>query len=105
MPTSNLTYFLIGGGIGVLSAVIGATVDYLLARRRKEERNATRTPGCMLIVAGGLGVTGVIFTIVSWLLTDSIRMAVVTGLGVFCGFFIGFAVLFIGAVLLAEAGR
>jgi hypothetical protein len=102
VPTNNLTYFLIGGGIGLLSATIGATIDFLIARRRNKDREEGAPPGCLMLMAGGLGLVGLFFIIASWLLTDSLRLAMVTGLGVLTGFFIGFAVLFIGSVLLVE---
>jgi hypothetical protein len=57
-----------------------------------------------MLTAGGLGFTGILVTLLSWLLTGSIRLAVITGFGVFLGFFLGFAVLFVGTVLWFNRG-
>lgn len=89
----------------MVAAIIGASVDFLIARKRKRDWQSNGPPGCLLIVAGGLGLTGLGVTIVSWLLTQSIRLAVVTGSGVLSGFFIGFAILFVGSVLLSNGDR
>jgi hypothetical protein len=94
-----MSYFLIGGAIGLVSAFIGALVDYLISRRR-QIRETNGPPGCLILVTGGLGLTGVAVTVLSWFLTGSIWLAVITGFGVFSGFFVGFATLFIGSVLL-----
>lgn len=101
MLPDNLTYIFIGAGVGLVSAIGGAAVDYLIARRRKQDRQSNGGPGCLLIVAGGLGLTGLVVTALSWLLTRSIWLAVMAGIGVLLGFFVGFAILFIGSVLWA----
>ena len=98
MPTDNLTFFLIGGAIGLISAGIGAVFDYFVNQRRSLYAE-NGLPGCMFIVAGSLGLAGVAATAVSLLFTHSIQAAVVMGLGVLTGFFIGFATLFVVAVL------
>jgi hypothetical protein len=105
LSTNNLAYFLIGGGIGLVAAIIGASVEYLLARKRRQERRNDGPPGCLLIVAGALGLVGMGVAIASWLLTHSFRLAVVTGSGVLAGFFIGFAILFVGSVWLSSEHR
>lgn len=89
----------------MVGAIAGASVDYLIARRRTQDRRTNGSPGCLLIVAGGLGFVGLIVTIASWLLSNSVRPAVVTGAGVMTGFFLGFAVLFVGSVLWSAGNR
>lgn len=101
MSTVNISYFLIGGAIGLLSAVIGALVDYLIGRRRPVNETGG-PPGCLMLVTGGLGGTGFIVLVLSGLLTGSIWLAVIAGLGVFAGFFLGFTALFVGSVLWNE---
>ena len=103
MTNHAVIYFLIGGGIGLVSAIIGAFVDYSVGRKRGDAENDGR-PGCMFIAAGGLGFVGLIAFLLSLLFTGTIRPALMMGLGVTSGFFIGFAVLFIGAILLSEKG-
>lgn len=98
MPTDDLTFFLIGGAIGLFSAVVGAIFDYYVNQPRNQ-RQENEPPGCMFIVAGSLGFAGLIAIVLSLLFTRSIRMAAVTGLGVLLGFFIGFSVLFIAAIV------
>ena len=99
MPTDNLTFFLIGGGIGLASAIVGAVLDYFVNQRRdKPAENGP--PGCMFIASGSLGVAGLCAIVVSLVLTGKIGAALVVGLGVLSGFFVGFATLFIVAVLL-----
>ena len=98
MPTDNLTLFLIGGAIGLISAVVGAVFDYFVNQQRSLYAE-NGLPGCMFIVAGSLGLAGVVATAVSLLLTHSVQTAVVIGLGVLTGFFIGFATLFVVTVL------
>lgn len=105
MPLNNLTYFLIGGGVGLVGAIVGASVDYLIARRRTQDRRANGSPGCLLIVAGGLGFVGLIVIIASWLLSNSVTPAVAAGAGVMVGFFLGFAVLFVGSVIWSAGKR
>ena len=61
---NNLTILLIGIGIGLISALIGALVDYLIGRRRRE-RKTNGPPGCLMIVAGALGLTGIVVTVLS----------------------------------------
>ncbi|MBK8987521.1 MAG: hypothetical protein IPM39_15830 [Chloroflexi bacterium] len=102
LPTDNLTYFLVGGGIGLISAVVGAFVDYFVGRRRRNDEE-DHPPGCMLVITGILGVIGLAAMAVSLLFGGMVRIAVVIGLGVLSGFFVGFAVLFVGA--LVSSGR
>lgn len=98
MPTDNLTFFLIGGAIGLISAVVGAIFDYYVNQPRNHHQE-NDPPGCMFIVAGSLGFAGLIAIVLSLLFTSSIQIAAVTGLGVLLGFFIGFSILFIAAIV------
>lgn len=82
-----------------MSAIIGALVDYLIGRRRHDKQEVSGPPGCLMLVAGGLGITGMIVIFLSWLLTGSITLAVIAGAGVLLGFFVGFAFLFVGSVV------
>lgn len=104
MPTDNLTYFLIGGGIGLISAVLGACIDYFAGQRRSNPE-ADELPGCMFIAAGFLGFAGLVAVVLSLLFWGTLRVAAFAGLGVLAGFFVGFATLFIGAVLWPSKNR
>ena len=103
MSNDTVIYFLIGGGIGLVCAIIGAFVDYSVGRKRGDVENDGR-PGCMFIAAGGLGFVGLIAFLLSFVITGTVGPAFMMGLGVTSGFFIGFAVLFIGAILLLGKG-
>lgn len=87
-------FFLIGGLIGLSSAVIGALVQYWISRKGTET-SPNELPGCIYLVIGALGFTGVVATIFSLLWTGGVRTALVIGAGVFLGFFAGFMVMFV----------
>ena len=88
----NLQSFLIGLAIGLISAIIGAGVEYLIVRNR-DEPETERLPGCMLLVSGGLGGAGLLATGVSLLISGEVVRMLVTGLGVGVGFFAGFVLM------------
>ena len=91
----NLQSFLIGLGIGLVSAIIGAIVEYLIVRQQGT-REAERLPGCMLLVSGGLGIIGLLAIGISLITSGEIGRMLVTGLGVGVGFFIGFVLMMLG---------
>lgn len=85
--------FLLGGGIGLTSAIIGGMVEYQISSR-SETANG-RLPGCMLLVTGGLGFTGIVVTLFSWFVGRDFTRPIVAGLGVGLGFFLGFLLLMV----------
>ncbi|MBK7893511.1 MAG: hypothetical protein WAS33_24355 [Candidatus Promineifilaceae bacterium] len=90
----NLQAFLIGLALGLVSAVIGAVVEYLIVRRHNEEaEEMERLPGCMLLVSGGLGGVGLLAIAFSLLSTGEVVRMLITGLGVTVGFFAGFVMM------------
>ena len=84
--------FVIGGSFGLFCAVLGAFVDYRLMRRRKGDKGE-RFPGCLLMMAVGLGIIGLFAMGVSFLLNGTIFPSFVVGAGVAVGFSCGFGVL------------
>lgn len=88
----NLQSFLIGLAIGLISAILGAGVEYLIVRNRNEVETE-RLPGCMLLVSGGLGGAGLLATGFSLLISGEVVRMLVTGLGVGVGFFSGFVIM------------
>jgi len=76
--------------VGAVSAIIGALVEFLIARRR--DPDADRLPGCMIMMTGALGMTGVGAIGVS-LFTGQVGRALLMGLGVGSGFISGFLVM------------
>lgn len=89
---SNTTYLLIGAAVGGASSLIGAIVDYLIARRRGKDETR-RLPGCMLLTTGGLGFAGLIVAILSLFFTHSLRPVIFAGFGVLLGFSAAFFLL------------
>ncbi|MEZ4595174.1 MAG: hypothetical protein R3D55_29120 [Chloroflexota bacterium] len=90
----NLQAFLIGLALGLVSAIIGALVEYLIVRQRSEQAQETeRLPGCMLLVSGGLGGLGMLAIAFSLLSTGEVVRMLITGLGVTVGFFAGFLLM------------
>lgn len=85
---------LIGAGVGFCCAVVGAILDYRLAARNRKANEAEngRLPGCIYIVSGSLGVIGIIVIFLSFLV-HSLGRALVAGLGVSAGFFLGFLLM------------
>lgn len=92
LQNSNTTYLLIGVVVGCASSLIGAAVDYLIARRRKSD-NERRLPGCMLLTTGGLGFVGLMVVTLSLIFTPSLLPAIFAGLGVLLGFSVTFFLL------------
>lgn len=90
---ANLEFslFLSGSLIGLLCSVIATWADY----RRGASGFINNLPGCVLMMTGLLGFTGVISILLSLILTGSVRFALVIGLGVGVGFFTGFLVVFV----------
>lgn len=97
----NMQLLLIGVGIGLVSAVLGAVVDYFLSRRRRGEEDEAHLPGCMLLITGALGFVGLVALAASFLFYQTVWPAVWVGVGVMTGFFVGFSLLFLGAIWLA----
>ena len=98
---SNTTYLLIGVVVGCASSLIGAVVDYLIARRLKSD-NKRRLPGCMLLTTGGLGLVGLMVAILSLIFTQSLLPAIFAGLGVLLGFSATFLLLAFPWILLTN---
>ena len=92
---TNISLPYIGFGIGISIAVIGGAVEYLLSKRKTNSLQANNLPGCMLFVAGALGLTGLIAVVVSIIMIGRIGPALILGAGVLSGFYIGFALLMI----------
>lgn len=92
---TNISLPYIGFGIGISIAVIGGAIDYLLSKRRTNSLRTNNLPGCMLYIAGALGLTGLMAVIVSIIMIGRIGPAIVLGAGVLSGFYVGFALLMI----------
>ncbi|MCA9928867.1 MAG: hypothetical protein KC419_10335 [Anaerolineales bacterium] len=92
---------LLGGMIGLASAVIGAIIDYRILQRRRaqETEESSGPPGCIFIVSGTLGLLGLCVIAVS-LVVQSLGRALVAGLGVMLGFFGGFLLMLLLWMLL-----
>jgi hypothetical protein len=98
--SENLNMFMIGGGIGLVCAGLGAFVDFMVSRRRGAEEN--HLPGCMLLMTGALGFVGVVMLGVSYLFYQTFSPAFWMGVGVMAGFFLGFTFLFFAALLISS---
>ncbi|MCP5094566.1 MAG: hypothetical protein GY943_03315 [Chloroflexi bacterium] len=86
---------LIGAGVGLISAIIGAIIDYrFISRNRKEQAELEngRLPGCIFLVSGSLGFLGIVVIFLSFLV-ESVKRALIAGLGVGLGFFVGFVIM------------
>ena len=91
----NISSFVTGIVTGLVVAIIGGFIDYRLNLKNEVASSEKRPlPGCMMYVAGFLGVAGIVAVIVSWIATGGIVPALVMGLGVLTGFYIGFLGLF-----------
>ena len=90
--SSNPRLFLIGLLIGVVVAVAGGLVEYVLHLRRKREPRFG-VPGCLVYTVGGLIVAGMVALVASFVLTGGIGPALIMGLGVMAGFYGGFILL------------
>jgi hypothetical protein len=84
--------FLLGSGVGLFCSVIGAVVDYLRGRRRPAAAEDSALPGCMMLMTGGLGFTGLVALVIS-MFTGQVRRALWLGAGVGGGFLAGFLCL------------
>lgn len=91
----NLQSFFIGLAIGLVSAIIGAFVEYLIVRQRGDQETE-RLPGCMLLVSGALGGVGLLVIGFSLITSGEVVRMLITGLGVGVGFFSGFVILMLG---------
>lgn len=98
-PLMNI---LIGAGVGVISAFVGAVVQFRLSGRRGGEPSA-RLPGCVLLIIGALGFAGLAMFAASILLTGSLQVALLAGVGVLIGFFLSYVLIV--ATWLARARR
>jgi hypothetical protein len=89
--SQDATLFLLGGLVGLVSAVAGAVVDYRrsLGRVPPEER---KLPGCMFIVPGALGLIGAVVILIAYF-AGVVGRALRMGLGVGLGFFAGFILM------------
>jgi len=85
--------FFIGIGIGIAIALIGGAVDYWLSRTQRNPRRSNHLPGCIMYVAGALGLVGLLAIIISLILIGSVLPAIILGAGVLLGFYSGFALL------------
>jgi ABC-type Fe3+ transport system permease subunit len=93
----NLQSFIIGLAVGLVSAIVGAIVEYLIVRQRGDEAQETeRLPGCMLLVSGGLGGVGLLAIGFSLITSGKVVRMLITGLGVGTGFFGGFVLMMLG---------
>ncbi|MCB8977015.1 MAG: hypothetical protein H6657_06260 [Ardenticatenaceae bacterium] len=95
----NWQSFFIGVGVGLISAVVGAIVEYLIVRRRRDQQTE-RLPGCMLLVSGALGGIGMVAISISLITSGEVVRMLITGLGVGVGFFGGFILMMIGWFIL-----
>ncbi len=82
--------YWLGFVVGAISAVVGALVEYLLARRRNSDEE--RLPGCMIMMTGALGFVGIV-SIVTGLVLGELGRILWMGVGVGSGFVLGFLVL------------
>lgn len=98
--SGDTTLFRLGLQAGLALSLIGAVIEYLLARRRTQSGFSRQLPGCLLYMAGGLALLGAIALLVSFILNGSIGPALFLGAGVLGGFYLGFALLFLGYLLL-----
>lgn len=95
----NLQSFFIGLAIGLVSAIIGAIVEYLIVRH-SGDREPERLPGCMLLVSGALGGVGLLVIGFSLITSGEVVRMLITGLGVGVGFFSGFVLMMLAWFLI-----
>lgn len=81
---------LTGLGIGLLSSIVGAALQYWALKRSSEI--TFRAPNLILPVSGLLGVMGLVAILLS-LATGWLRLALFTGIGVLSGFLLGFIIM------------
>lgn len=101
---TDSSLFIIGIAIGLGIAVVGGLIDYWLGRRDQNEGHARLVPGCMVYLAGLLGLVGIVALIISLLLSGSLGPALVLGAGVLGGFYAGFALLLLLYLLVRRFG-
>lgn len=101
MLSEQVRLFLIGGGLGLFCSVLGAFIDYVLARRRGGNSDEN-LPGCMLLMVGALGLVGLVAVGVSFLLIGTIWPPIIVGAGVMFGFLCGFSILFVVGIFLSS---
>lgn len=92
MFDQGIVFLAIGGLVGITSSVIAFFLENYISRRRKNP-DESRLPGCVMMLSGWLGVTGLIVTGISYLLSGSIRQALLVGFGILAGHTITFGVL------------
>lgn len=95
----NWQSFFIGVAIGFTSAILGAIVEYLIVRRKRDQQTE-RLPGCMLLVSGALGGVGLVAIGFSLITSGQVVRILITGLGVGVGFFSGFILMMVGWFIL-----
>jgi hypothetical protein len=93
--STNLTSLIIGAGIGLGIAVLGALVEYRLSLRSNAAAKTHHLPSCLLFVIGGLILASIASIVTSLILNVSIGPALILGAGMLGGFYIGFVLLFI----------
>ena len=79
---------LIGAAVGLIGAMTAGMLQYRIAIRNDDSR-PRRLPGCLLLVSGWLGLVGLLVALVSLVLTGEMGPAIVPGMGVLAGFFVG----------------
>ncbi len=97
--SQDVEVILIGFGIGFVSSILGAMLQYWFSRR-SEKTETTRFPGFVFLISGLLGLIGLCVIVISFF-SGWTRYAVYTGVGVISGFFVGFVVMLILWSLLA----
>jgi hypothetical protein len=84
-----------GLAVGLALALAGAILEYWLGLRNRNSNPPRQLPGCLLYVAGGLALAGVVAVILSLILNGTVSPALQLGAGILGGFYIGFAILFL----------
>lgn len=83
---------VLGAILGLLGALLGGALDLRLSTRKESAEDGTGGP-LLLLVGLGNTVIGALATVISFVVTGSIAAALVTGIGFFLGFGIGFLLL------------
>lgn len=95
--TLEWTAILTGSGIGVLSSVLGAFLQYRALRQTPVRK--IKMPNLILPISGLLGVLGLGALLLSFC-TGWLRFALLMGVGVLSGFFIGVLLMIVAVFLL-----
>ncbi len=90
--TSNTSLFVIGLLVGVVVALAGGAVEYLMHLRHNRSP-FTGLPSCLLFTIGGLVLAGIAAIITSLVLTGGAWPALILGFGVMTGFYGAFMLL------------